>query len=305
MNPRTPATAHHVGGPSEIQRIPIDRIRVLNPRSRNQKVFASLVESIATVGLKRPITVTASGTGNGAPLYDLVCGQGRMEAFKVLGETAIPAVVVEADEADLYLISLIENLARRKHSNRDLLTAVRVLEERGYGVGKIAQKTGLDSSYINGILVLLKAGEERLIAAVEKGWLPINLASQIARAGDEEIQVAMMQAYETGLLRGEQLIQVRRLIDRRRVMGKQYGRWAPKTDVPVTPRKLLQTYQTEVRRRSLLVKKAEIGEQRLLFVVTTLRRLLADEHFRTLLRAEGIDDLPKVLSDRLPREARP
>ncbi|NYZ16888.1 ParB N-terminal domain-containing protein [Azospirillum sp. RWY-5-1] len=302
MNSRTPATAHHIGGPSEIQPIPIDRIRVLNPRSRNQKVFASLVESIATVGLKRPITVTASG--NGEPLYDLVCGQGRMEAFKVLGETTIPAVVVQADEADLYLISLIENLARRKHSNRDLLTAVRVLEERGYGAGKIAQKTGLDSSYINGILVLLKAGEERLIAAVEKGWLPINLASQIARAGDEEIQVAMMQAYETGLLRGEQLIQVRRLIDRRRVMGKQYGRWA-KTDVPVTPRKLLQTYQTEVRRRSLLVKKAEIGEQRLLFVVTTLRRLLADEHFRTLLRAEGIDDLPKVLSDRLPREARP
>lgn len=305
MRSRQQPTAHHVGGPSEIRSIPIDRIRVLNPRSRNQKVFAGLVESIATVGLKRPITVTENGADGEGPFYDLVCGQGRMEAFKVLGETRIPAMVVEAGEADLYLISLIENLARRKHSNRDLLTAVRVLEERGYGVTKIAEKTGLDSSYINGILVLLKAGEERLIAAVEKGWLPISLASQIARAGDEDVQVAMMQAYETGLLRGEQLIQVRRLIDRRRVLGKQYGRWSQKIDTAMTPHKLLQTYQTEVRRRSLLMKKAEIGEQRLLFVTTTLRRLLADEHFRTLLRAEGIDDMPKVLADRLSGEARP
>nr|WP_211114989.1 hypothetical protein [Azospirillum argentinense] len=53
------------------------------------------------------------------------------------------------------------------------------------------------------------------------------------------------------------------------------------------------------------MKKAEIGEQRLLFVTTTLRRLLADEHFRTLLRAEGIDDMPKVLTDRSSGDSRP
>ncbi|MGE4278651.1 MAG: plasmid partitioning protein RepB C-terminal domain-containing protein [Magnetospirillum sp.] len=299
------AAAHHVSGAGEIRTIPIDRIRVMNPRSRAQKIFAGLVESIATVGLKRPITVTETN-GEDGPRYHLVCGQGRVEAFQVLGETEIPAIVVEASEADLYLISLIENLARRKHSNRDLLTAVRVLEERGYSGVAIAEKTGLDPSYIHGILTLLKAGEERLIAAVEKGWLPMTVATEIAKNDDADVQVAMMQAYESGLLRGEQFMKVRQLIDRRRFTGKGYGQWNHKVDKQMTPRRLLQTYQTEVRRQQVLVKKAEINDQRLLFVVTALRKLLADEHFRTLLRAEGIGDMPKALADRLrPSEGRP
>jgi ParB family chromosome partitioning protein len=48
-----------------------------------------------------------------------------------------------------------------------------------------------------------------------------------------------------------------------------------------------------------MVKKAEIAQQRLLFVVGALRELLADENFTTLLRAEGLDSLPKYLADRV------
>ncbi len=58
-------------------------------------------------------------------------------------------------------------------------------------------------------------------------------------------------------------------------------------------------YQDEVRRQKLMIKKAEINEQRLLFLVTALRRLLGDEHFRTLLRAEGFADMPQPLAERL------
>src|SRR3546814_6601402 len=39
--------------------IPIDRITVVNPRVRNKKVFKGIVENIAEIGLKRPITVTS------------------------------------------------------------------------------------------------------------------------------------------------------------------------------------------------------------------------------------------------------
>ena len=54
-----------------------------------------------------------------------------------------------------------------------------------------------------------------------------------------------------------------------------------------------------------MVKKAEASEQRLMFVLSALRKLLADDHFRTLLRAEGVNDMPKTLADRLPTEIRP
>lgn len=299
------AAKHHVSGAGDIRSVPINRIRVLNPRSRDKKIFAGLVESIATIGLKRPIEV-AEVVGEDGPRYHLVCGQGRLEAFQALGETEIPAIVVEASEADLFLMSLIENCARRKHSNRDLLTAVRVLEERGYSGVAIAEKTGLDPSYIHGILILLKGGEERLIAAVEKGWLPMTIATEIAKNDDATVQVAMMEAYDSGLLHGDQFKKIRQLIDRRRFVGKRYDRWNHKIDKEMTPRRLLQTYETEMRRQQRLVKKAELNEGRLYFVVSALRKLLADEHFRTLLRAENIGDMPKTLADRLlAAEGRP
>ena len=48
-----------------------------------------------------------------------------------------------------------------------------------------------------------------------------------------------------------------------------------------------------------MVKKAEFAQQRLLFIVGALRELLTDENFTNLLRAEGLDTLPKYLAERV------
>jgi hypothetical protein len=52
-------------------------------------------------------------------------------------------------------------------------------------------------------------------------------------------------------------------------------------------------------RQKLMIKKASLAQSRLLFVVNGLRRLLDDEHFVTLLRAEAMHTLPKPLAERL------
>ena len=52
------------------------RVRVLNPRSRGWKIFAEIVDNIAALGLKRPITVTIGGADDDGPLYDLVYAVG-------------------------------------------------------------------------------------------------------------------------------------------------------------------------------------------------------------------------------------
>ena len=67
----------------------------------------------------------------------------------------------------------------------------------------------------------------------------------------------------------------------------------------VTPSSLVRVYQKEVDRQKQIVKKAEIVQQRLLFVVGALRELFADETFTTLLHAEGLDLLPKFLAERV------
>lgn len=44
-----------------------------------------------------------------------------------------------------------------------------------------------------------------------------------------------------------------------------------------------------------MIRKAELTEGRLMFVVEAFRSLRDDDHFLTLLRAEGLDTLPTYL----------
>jgi ParB family transcriptional regulator, chromosome partitioning protein len=117
----------------EIKMIPIDRIRILNPRHRDRKKFELIVQSIKNLGLKKPIQVSLRSTQEAeGPGYDLVCGQGRIEAFTALGHKEIPAIVVEVSKEDRLLRSLVENMARRFPAPMDLLNEIERLKAQGY-----------------------------------------------------------------------------------------------------------------------------------------------------------------------------
>jgi ParB family chromosome partitioning protein len=161
--------------------------------------------------------------------YDLVCGQGRIEAFVQLGQSEIPALVIDAEESDCLVMSLVENCARRQHRAIDLLADIATLRKRGYDDREIAEKIGVSQDYIRMISTLLNKGEERLVNAVEIGILPLNMAIEIAKSDDDDVQRALTQAYTEKKLRGRKLVAVRRLVDQRRRRGKHlhgaiYGR---------------------------------------------------------------------------------
>jgi ParB family chromosome partitioning protein len=287
--------------PGTVRMIPIDRIEVLNPRERNHRVFEDIVDNIKTIGLKKPITVTPRRSPGDMERYLLVCGEGRLKAFKSLGEVDIPALVVDVSDEDAFIMSLAENIARRQCSPLELLAGIEQLRDRGYDKKAIAEKTGLTREYIQGVLTLLQKGEERLLVAVERGRIPLNTALAIVGAGNDDtaVQVALQDAYESGKLRGKQLLQARRVIERRQTLGRSVARGTPRKREAVTSSSLVRTYQKEVERQKLIVKKAEFAHQRLLFVVGAMRELLADENFINLLRAEGLDTLPKYLAERV------
>lgn len=287
---------------SELRMIPLDQIEVLNPRERNNRVFEQIVGNIQSIGLKKPIVVTPRPGGSG-DRYLLICGEGRFKAFKTLGHKEIPAMVMNVDDESAFIMSLTENIARRKFSPLELLTGIEQLRDQGYDKKTIAQKTGLSYDYVQGILQLLQNGEQRLLMAVGSGRIPLSAAITIASAGtdDKAVQTAMQEAYESGKLRGNQLIQARRVIERRRTQGKSIGgrMTSRKVNEDVTTSSLVRNYQREVERQKLLVRKAENAQRNLLFIVGALRQLLADENFTTLLRAEGLDTLPQYLADRV------
>lgn len=293
---------------TEVTLVPTDRIRVLNPRVRNPKTFADMVENIAKIGLKRPITVTRR-TDTDPQEYDLVCGQGRLEAFIQLKQKAIPAIVIDADESDCLVMSLVENCARRQHRPIDLMREIGTLRERGYNDRQIGEKIGVSPDYVGMIAGLLERGEERLVTAVETGLLPLNLAIDISKTDAEGAQRALMDAYTQKKLRGKKLAAARRLIEQREARGKKmhpkaYGRDS-RNRRPLTSEALVRAYQKEADRQKLLIKKAELTQGRLLFICQAFRTLLEDDHFVTLLRAEGLETMPSYLQDSLAEGAAP
>ena len=94
-----------------VELIPVDQVEITNPRARSKKGFKEIIENIAELGLEKPITVTKRDRPEGTR-YDLVCGQGRLEAYKILGQREIPALIVEADSEDC-LESLIDRFVEQ------------------------------------------------------------------------------------------------------------------------------------------------------------------------------------------------
>ncbi len=285
-----------------VRLIPINRIEVLNSRERNTKVFEEIVGNIKAIGLKKPITVTQREGTDGEAKYVLVCGEGRLNAFRLLGEAHIPALVVEVDDEDAFIMSLAENIARRQYRPLEILADIESLRQRSYGPESIAKKTGLSAQYVTNIIFLLERGEERLIEGVQKGQIPLTTALEIARAADtnKELGAVLQQAYESGQLRGRQLVEARRLVEKRAELGPGVAHGPVPKSVPgISPSSLVKTYQKEVARKKQMVIKAEYSQNRLLFVIEALRKLLADENFINLLRAEGLESLPAPLADRI------
>jgi ParB family chromosome partitioning protein len=286
----------------KVEMIPIPRITVVNPRERNKKHFKEIISNIGQVGLKRPITVTRRMEAGG-PYYDLVCGQGRLEAFKALGQQEVPALVVNANKEDCLVASIVENCARRQHRAIDYLQDIGAMKGRGHSVPEIARMTGLSDEYIYAVVRFLEKGEERLLRSVETGQIPFSVALEIAEAEDHDIQAALQSAYERKLLRGKKLMAAKRLIEQRRQQGKglKHVESKPRTR-PVSSEALLRAFQEDVDRKRILIRRAEMAKARLVFVIEAMRKLLSDKQFSNMLAEEGLVSLPEALVSRLGNE---
>jgi ParB family chromosome partitioning protein len=291
----------------QIVNIPINDIHILNPRVRNQKVFREITENIAQVGLKRPITVTRTKAGSDK-LYDLVCGQGRLEAFLACGQSTIPAIVISATEEEALTMGLVENLARRHHTSLELLKGIERLLNRGYSPKKISEKTGLTPEYVKPIVRLIELGEERLLSAVENGQLPLDIAVKISISPGEE-QKALQDAYESNLLRGKKFLQARKLIEARRRQGKSLrgsGRSGTKgRSRELSGRDVMNIYKREVDRKRALMRKAEFVNHQIFFILEALKRLYNESGFMALLESDGMGSIPKPIAELLDKRGNP
>lgn len=286
----------------EVKILPIDQIHILNPRYRDRKKFEVIVQSIKNLGLKKPIQVSqrSPDESNGI-IYDLVCGQGRIEAFKLLGYEEIPAIVVEASKEERLLRSLVENMARRFSMPMDLIQEIERLKAQGYNNTEIGKKLDIGDSMVGGLLALNRAGEERLLDSAIRGKVPLTVAIEIARADTIEAQRALLKAFETKQLNHVSIRLVKRLIEQRKFRGEKLSHAEQKT-----PRKTKETagglvsiFKRECERQKTLIRKARLCETKLVFIVEAFDKLLDDKNFAALLQKESLSTMPKYLGSML------
>jgi ParB family chromosome partitioning protein len=294
----TPADQLHV------RMIPVDRIRIVNPRTRDKKKHERIVESIRRLGLKKPITVTVrKSSDDGVEAFDLVCGQGRLEAFIALGQAEIPALVRDLSQTDSLLASLIENIARRRVSTLDQIKMIQWMKDQGHDHEDIAGKTGLSAQYVKDILCMLRKGEERLLEAVLHGKIPVTIAIGIAGASDDDSQRILMEAYERKEMNQRTLRAFKRVIDQRRCFGRKYGPRNGRKPGRTSAESMVMAYRRETQRLRLMVKKAKLCEARLLSASAAFKKLIEDEDYVNLLRAEKLETMPKFLAERARKVA--
>ena len=290
---------------NEVVFIPINRIRIVNPRCRDRRKFDKIVDSIRNLGLKKPIQVClrTGKSPDGQPSYDLVCGQGRIEAFQSLGFLEVPAIVVEASKEDIMIMSLVENMARRYPVPGDLIAEIDRLKQAGYSSSAIGKKLDLVDSMVSGLLSLRNAGEERLLTAAIKGSIPLGVAIDISRTKSPEAQRELLRAYEGGKLNQAAIRVLRRLLTQRSSIGKGvHPVDSPPKKQWTTSDSLVNAFKKESQRLKTLIRKAKICDAHLTIITTAFRQLANDEDFTNLLRAEDLDTMPTFLADKIGLE---
>jgi ParB family chromosome partitioning protein len=275
----------------EIALVPIAAVKVLNSRKSGKNRSTKLVRSIRELGLKKPITVSRRDKDNN---FELVCGEGRLDAFANLGQSEIPAIVTDVSSEDCILIGLIENIARRRNTPIELVSEIGRLAKK-YSVTEIARKLDLTQDFAKAAVYLLKHGEKRLVSAVERGIVPPKLAIEIARTKTPELQGVLLEAYAKEGHTARQIVLMRQLVEQRHRAGKR----AELKSERISPEALARAYRQEMCRRQVIEQTAELAHGRLMFIIGALKSLFSERMFGSLLHDEGLDKLPLSLLRRL------
>ncbi len=152
--------------------------------SKPGKDVEELAESIRAQGLLQPILVCeARKPGK----WEILAGQRRFLAHKMLGKEAISAAVLDdrVEEGEAKAISITENLIRRKLSGRELKDGIRFLYNMYGSVEDIWEATGLPKQQIRGYVKYPRLVPE-LKKLVDDETVDVNVALKAQDASEDD-----------------------------------------------------------------------------------------------------------------------
>ena len=157
-------------------------------RTFDTDALTQLAESIRQFGLLQPITVRVT-SGN---RYELIAGERRLRACRLLGETHIKATILNVSDADAALMTMAENLQREDLSFFEEAEGYhRLIEELRLSQQQLAQRLGRQQSTIANKLRLLRLCTE-VRATLLRHQLTERHARALLRLHDEDQQLAVI-----------------------------------------------------------------------------------------------------------------
>ncbi len=273
------------------EEIPVDLVKVINSRNRDQKQFDMNVESIDTVGLLKPIRVNdkfLERTG----FYELICGEGRLIAHQKLGRSKVPAEVITCSRKEAYLQSLVENIARTKPDTMDFARELKRLRDEGWSNKDIAAVACKTEGFIRDYIRLVERGEDRLIHGVESGIFPMKFATQVAFSEDAQLQNILMDAFDEGLVTTNNFSMARQILTTR-------ARTTKSKTVPedYTVSQMRHDISEATKAKTSFVREAKSKENRFMILFDGVKNLWQDKNFVELVRGEKLDTRPELAGD--------
>lgn len=163
-----------------IVQIPADSIRPNRSQPRanfDNNSMIRLADSIRRYGILQPLSVRKTDADDSYE-YELVAGERRLRAAKMLGFFTVPCVILEVDEKTSAELAIIENLLREDLNMFEQATSFRrLIDDYGLTQEDLARKMSMSQSAIANKLRLLK-----LTYAEQRKILEFDLSERHARA---------------------------------------------------------------------------------------------------------------------------
>jgi len=143
-----------------LQANPLQPRGIISPTSLND-----LVESIREQGILEPLVVAKTPAG-----YQIIAGERRWRAAKILGFKKVPVVVKETTPQGMLEMSIVENVQREDLNPIERAQAYkRLIDEFGLGTNEVARKVGKSAPTVSNTIRLLSlpdAIKDALVAGV-------------------------------------------------------------------------------------------------------------------------------------------
>lgn len=171
----------------------MDQIKVspFQPRQEfDMDKIHELANSIREKGVIQPVLVRPR-VGN---FYELIAGERRFRAARLLGMEEIPAIVRQASDTELLEISIIENVQREELNPVEEARAYRRLaQEFGHTQDAIADKVGKDKSSVSNLLRVLNLPQE-IQVFLSKNVISMGHAKALLAFPDSKTQLDYCKA---------------------------------------------------------------------------------------------------------------